>query len=104
MIARVWRGWAAQSSADDYQRHYESAVAEHLRTVPGFVDARLLRRADGDEVMFTSIVTFEDIGAVHIFAGDRPEVAVVEEAARRALLRWDDHVVHHEVAARLPLL
>jgi hypothetical protein len=31
-------------------------------------------------------------------------VAIVEETARRTLLRWDDHAVHHEVAARLPLL
>jgi heme-degrading monooxygenase HmoA len=102
MIARTWRGWAAAGSADDYQRHYETAVTEHLRTVPGFVDARLLRLPDGDEVMFTSIVTFRDMVAVQAFAGDRPELAVVEEDARRALLRWDEHVVHHEVAVRHP--
>jgi DNA-binding CsgD family transcriptional regulator len=33
-------------------------MAEHLRQVPGFCGARLLRRRDGDEVMFTSITYF----------------------------------------------
>jgi hypothetical protein len=98
MIARVWRGWATASSADDYQRHYESTVAEHLRAVPGFVDAQLLRHTDGEEVLFTSVVTFRDMAAVQAFAGDHPEVAVVEDTARKALLRWDQHVTHHDFA------
>ena len=33
MIARIWRGWAPQERADDYQRHYETEVSEHLRAV-----------------------------------------------------------------------
>jgi len=102
MIARTWRGWAAAATADDYQRHYETAVTEHLRTIPGFVDARLLRHTDGEEVMFTSIVTFRDMAAVRAFAGDRPDLALVEEDARRALLEWDEIVVHHDVAVRHP--
>lgn len=56
MIARVWRGWATASSADDYQRHYESTVAEHLRAVPGFVDAQLLRYTDGGEWHYRMVV------------------------------------------------
>jgi len=32
------------------------------------------------------------------FAGDDYERAVVQEAARRALSRWDERVSHHEVA------
>jgi hypothetical protein len=39
---------------------------------------------------------------VRAFAGDDPERAVVEEAARRVLSRWDDRVTHHEVAVDLP--
>jgi len=101
MIARIWRGWTAAGSADDYQRHYESAVTEHLRTIPGFVEARLLRHLDGEEVMFTSVVTFHDVAAVNDFAGERPDLAVVEDDARTVLLRWDEYVVHHDVAVRL---
>lgn len=101
MIARVWRGWAAPERADDYQRHYESEVSEHLRAVEGFRGARLLRRDDGQEVMFTSITWFASLDAVRDFAGDDYELAVVEPAARAALSRWDQQAVHHQVAVEV---
>jgi hypothetical protein len=101
MIARIWRGWAPLASADDYQRHYETEVREHLGAVSGFGGARLLRSQDGEEVMFTSITFFASLDAVRGFAGDDYDVAVVEEAARRALSHWDERVSHHEVVAEL---
>lgn len=101
MIARIWRGWAPLATADDYQRHYESEVSSHLRTVGGFRGARLLRRDDGQEAMFTSITYFTSLDAIRDFAGDDYEQAVVEEAARLALSRWDERVAHHEVVAEL---
>ena len=81
MIARIWRGWAPQATADDYQRHYESEVGEHLRAVDGFRGARLLRRDEGEEVMFTSITWFTSLDAVRGFAGDIYGQAVVEKPA-----------------------
>jgi hypothetical protein len=81
------------ATADDYQRHYQTEVSENLHVVSGFRGARLL--------MFTSITFFTSLDAVRGFAGDDYEVAVVEEAARRALGRWDERVSHHEVAAVL---
>ncbi|MGH8940526.1 MAG: antibiotic biosynthesis monooxygenase family protein, partial [Actinomycetes bacterium] len=75
--------------------------AEHLQGVAGFCGARLLRRQDGDEVVFTSITFFTGMDAVRAFAGADHELAVVEDAARRALTRWDERVAHHEVAVDL---
>ena len=76
-------------------------MTEHLQQVAGFCGARLLRRHDGDEVMFTSITFFTSMDDVRAFAGEDPEQAVVEDAARRALTRWDERVTHHEVTADL---
>jgi heme-degrading monooxygenase HmoA len=101
VIARTWHGWARPATADDYQRHYETEVNEHLREVPGFCGARLLRRTDGTGVVFTSIVYFTDMASVRAFAGDDPDRAVVEPAARRALTHWDERVDHHDVAVML---
>lgn len=101
MIARIWRGWASAATADDYQRHYETDVADHLEDVADFRGARLLRRDEGDEVLFTSITFFTSMDAVRAFAGSDPERAVVEDTARRALTRWDERVVHHDVAVEL---
>jgi hypothetical protein len=62
----------------------------------------MLRQGDGQEVMFTSVTFFTSIDAVRGFAGEDYEQAVVEEAARRALSRWDERVSHHDVAIDLP--
>jgi len=51
--------------------------------------------------MFTSITFFTSLDAIRGFAGDDCELAVVEEAARQALSRWDERVAHHEVVAEL---
>ena len=102
MIARIWRGWAPPATAGDYQRHYETEVSRHLQGVKGFCGARLLRCDDGQEVMFTSVAFFISMDAVRGFAGEDYEQAIVEEAARRALNRWDERVSHHDVSVDLP--
>jgi heme-degrading monooxygenase HmoA len=101
MIARIWRGWTPQARADDYQRHYETEVTEHLRMVSGFRGAQLLRREANGQVTFTSVTWFTGMDAVREFAGDDYELAVVEDAARATLSGWDERVSHHEVALQV---
>ncbi len=67
-------------------------------------EAELERAAVGHQLaiaVFTSITFFTGLDAVRGFAGDDYEEAIVEEAARRALSRWDERVTHHEVAVDL---
>ena len=90
-----------QEQSGRQQRHYETEVSEHLTAVNGFRGAQLLRRDEGGEIAFTSITWFADLDAVRGFAGDDYERAVVEEAARAALSRWDERVSHHEVAVQV---
>jgi heme-degrading monooxygenase HmoA len=101
MIARTWQGWAPPTTADAYEHHYSSEVATHLQDIPGFQGAHLLRTQDGSEVRFTSITFFTDMDAVRAFAGPTPEDAVVEEAARAVLSRWDPQVIHQQVAVSI---
>jgi hypothetical protein len=51
--------------------------------------------------MFTSITFFISLDAIRGFAGDDYELAIVKEAARQALSRWDERASHHEVVAEL---
>ena len=101
MIARIWRGWAPQERAGDYQRHYETEVSQHLQSLSGFRGAQLLRQEEGGEVAFTSVTWFTDLAAVREFAGDDYDRAVVEKTGRAALTRWDERVSHHEVAVQV---
>jgi hypothetical protein len=94
MIARIWRGWAPLATADDYQRHYETEVSGHLRAVSGFRGARLLRRGDGPEVMFTSITFFTSLDAIRGFAGDDFELAVPPDSASGGARRMRGGTAH----------
>lgn len=96
MITRMWRGWAPAHQADAYDQHYRNEVLETLQGVPGFIGARLLRRAVGDEVEFVSLTFFDDLEAVRAFAGPDYEMAVVAEPARKVLSHFDETVAHYD--------
>jgi heme-degrading monooxygenase HmoA len=94
----MWRGWARSDQADRYEQHYRAEVVATLGQVPGFRGARLLRRRLGEETEFVSLTLFDDLEAVRGFAGPDYETAVVAEAARKVLIRFDERVSHYETA------
>ena len=96
MIARVWRGSAASEvNADAYERHVRTRVLPALGAIAGYRGAQVLRR--GCE--FLVITRWDSLEAVRRFAGDNPEVAVVEPEARAVLSEFDELVRHYEVLA-----
>ncbi|HEY8547994.1 MAG TPA: antibiotic biosynthesis monooxygenase [Acidimicrobiales bacterium] len=101
MIVRVWKGWARPGLADRYEAHYRSEVAAHLQGVDGFLGARLLRREADGEVELVSMTYFRDLDAVRAFAGPTYEQAVVEDAARAVLTRFEETVAHFDVAVTI---
>jgi hypothetical protein len=56
------------------------SFSEHLQTVGGFRGARLLRRDDGGEVMFTSITWFASLDA----GRGLPETITSRPSSRRS--------------------
>jgi heme-degrading monooxygenase HmoA len=98
MIVRMWRGWAKPEQASGYEYHFATSVQAELRAVPGFVEARLLRRRAGEEVELIAITTWESMAAIHGFAGEDVDRAVVAPEAQRLLSRYEDRVTHYEVA------
>jgi hypothetical protein len=80
----AWMG-----AADDYQHHFEAEVSDHLQAVSGFCGARLLRREDGQEVMFTSITYFTGLDAVRAFAGASSRSSHIGGTARPAQVEAD---------------
>ena len=98
MIARTWKGRALREKADDYQRHFETAVAANLNSIPGNRGAQLLRRDDGHEVEFIAITFWDSLETIKAFAGDNPDVAHIEPEGMAALSSFDDLATHHQVA------
>ena len=99
MIARVWHGWTSHEDADAYERLLRHEVLPDIarQAGEGFCGAEVLRRADGEEVAFTTILRFASMDVVRRFVGDDVRGAHVPPAARDLLTRYDDEVTHHKV-------
>jgi len=94
MIVRSWRGRAPQNRADSYARHFLYVVLPKLQSLQGFAGGTLLRRTVGDEIEFLVLTSWESMDAVKQFAGNTPDVAVVDADARALLSTFDATVDH----------
>jgi antibiotic biosynthesis monooxygenase (ABM) superfamily enzyme len=103
MISRIWHGWTAPGRADAYEALLKSEIFTGIqgRQIPGYRGIQLFRRDLGDEVEFVTVMWFDSIEAVRIFAGQDYEAAVVPEKARALLSRFDARSQHYEVKAEL---
>src|SRR3979411_503344 len=102
MAARIVRVWKGYGSADGVQRycdhHFAHAVLPQLRSLTGFLSAKVLVRALENETEVVVATVWESIAAVKAFAGENYDVAVVEPVVRDLLHRFDDRVTHYTVA------
>jgi len=97
VIARVWRGIAAPETAHDYLEHLEHTIFPELAQIDGYKGASVLRRDSAAGVEFTVQTLWESMDAIHQFAGDQVEAAVVAPAAQLLFRSYDRTVTHYEV-------
>jgi hypothetical protein len=99
MISRLWHGWTTPANADPYKQLLRREIVEGIigRAIPGLQRIELGRRTVGDLVEFVTIMWFDSLEAVRVFAGPDYEVAVVPPAARAVLARFDARSAHYEV-------
>lgn len=103
MISRIWHGWTVPENAEAYESllKREVFVGIRERKLVGFESIQLFRRKLGDEVEFVTVMWFDSLDSVRIFAGEDYEAAVVPPAARALLSRFDERSQHYEVKAAL---
>jgi heme-degrading monooxygenase HmoA len=104
MIVRAWSGRATRASAAEYLRHVTEDVFPSLRQLDGYLGARVLQRDVGDRVEFVVLTQWRSMESIRAFAGDDLETAVVHATARAALVDFDEHVRHFELAYEEPSL
>jgi hypothetical protein len=99
MISRIWHGWTTPQNADAYENLLKEEIiaAIHGRHIEGFEGMQLFRRDVGSEVEFVTVMWFDDLDAVRVFAGEDYEVAVVPPKARELLARFDERSQHYKV-------
>ncbi len=99
MIARIWHGWTKPENADAYEALLRHEIFEGIsnRRISGYRGIELLRRDRGGEAEFITIMHFDTLDAVRAFAGEEYEPAVVPQAARKILSRFDERAQHYEI-------
>jgi antibiotic biosynthesis monooxygenase (ABM) superfamily enzyme len=99
MVVRIWHGWTTPANADAYETLLRDEIIAGIaaRKMPGFRDIKLLRRPLASEVEFITVMEFDDVEAVRVFAGEDYEAAVVPPMARAVLARFDERSQHYEL-------
>jgi antibiotic biosynthesis monooxygenase (ABM) superfamily enzyme len=99
MIKRIWNGYTTPENADAYERLLDSFVFPGIeaKEIPGYRSIELMRRDLGNEVQFTTVMSFDSLDNVIAFQGADYETAYVPDEARKVLKRWDARSTHHEV-------
>ncbi len=90
-IKRIWHGWTTAENADRYEivLHDEVFQSIEAKGISGYRGIELLRRDQGDEVEFITIMTFDSIQNVIDFQGEDYQRCYVPDAAKKVLKRWD---------------
>jgi hypothetical protein len=103
MISRIWHGYTIPANADAYESLLKNEIFAGIRgrDIPGFQEIQLFRRDFEKEVEFITVMWFDSIEAVRVFAGDDYEASVVPPKARQLLSHFDDRSQHYEVRERL---
>ena len=102
MIARVWYGWTTRENAAKYQELLREEVLLEIaqRSIPGYKGAELfVREAENDEMEFITLLRFETLDAVKIFAGKNYEQPVIPPDAKKLLKRHSERSRHYKVVA-----
>jgi heme-degrading monooxygenase HmoA len=99
MIARTWRGSATLAKADDYARHFTTAVVPNLARIAGHKGAYLLRRETDMRVEFLAVTLWDSIETIRKFSGPDPEVAHVEPEGRAALTEFDEFARNYKIVS-----
>lgn len=99
MISRIWHGYTSLNNADAYENllKKEGFVGISGRNIKGYKGIQLLRRNLENEVEFITIMRFESLEAVRLFAGEDYEKAVVPKEAQKLLSRFDSLAQHYDV-------
>ena len=97
MISRHWKGVAHNDRVDDFIDYLREETFEKAREIDGFVTGHILTRKTNGGTEFCVITEWENMASIREFAGDQPEVAVVTDYIREAMVEYDDLVRHYEM-------
>jgi hypothetical protein len=99
MIARIWHGWTTRERAEAYEKLLRDEVLLDLaqRNIPGYKGGELFIREEGNEVEVMTLLRFESLEGVKMFAGQDYEKPVINPDARKLLTRFGERSKHYRI-------
>ena len=97
MIARRWHGRVPAAKAEDYLRLMRDVGLADYRSTEGNRGAWCLHRREGDNVHVEMFTLWDDLDAIHRFAGDDLVKAKYYEFDADYLLELEPEVTHFNV-------
>ena len=100
MIARIWHGWTTRENAQKYETLLREEVLLEIakRAIPGYRGAEIfIREAENNEMEFITLLRFETLDAVKIFAGKDYETPVIPPECRKLLKRYSEKSRHYRI-------
>jgi len=95
---RVWKGEGTPDGVARYcEERFPTSVLPELRTIEGFLEARVLVRTADAKSELVVMTTWASLEAVKAFAGENNERAVVEPRVSELLERFDEEVTHFTI-------
>ncbi len=95
----MWHGYTTPENADAYESLLKEEIFKSIKAknISGYRGIDLFRRELTTEVEFITVMWFETIDAIRVFAGEDYEKSVVPPKARKILKRFDEKTQFYEV-------
>ena len=97
MIARRWHGRVPAARSEEYLRLMKEVGLADYRSTEGNVAAWCLHRREGDVVHVEMLTLWDDLEAIHRFAGDDLVKAKYYDFDPDFLLELEPEVTHFQV-------
>lgn len=100
MIARIWHGWTRPEDAKTYETMLREEIFPAIaqRNIPGYHGAELFICEEGDEVEFVTLLRFDSMAGVEVFAGRESGRPVIYPRVKPLLKRMDKQSQHYRIA------
>jgi antibiotic biosynthesis monooxygenase (ABM) superfamily enzyme len=100
MIARIWHGWTSRENAEKYEKLLREEVLLEIakRAIPGYNGAEIfIREAEDEEMEFITLLRFETLDAVKVFAGKDYQQPVIPPECRKLLKHYSEKSRHYRI-------
>jgi len=98
-IARIWRGYTRMDDAKTFENFLKQEVFPNFdKGLTGYLGGQLLKRSLDDRIEFTTIMWFDSIDSIKLFAGEDYETAHIDPGVQTLLSDYDRKSSHSEIS------